>query len=135
MSHNYHVGCRCGDVHDGSYNHAEHELIAAVKQCRALALLRETSWGDDLYDLGWKGYEFKGLAAFLATHYSHGGFYVKGEYRDDKPVTVIPESPPGEYQAICLRHLRCEVTDIEARLLAIKTALGKGAPDGSVPAA
>ena len=118
MSHNYYVKCRCGDCSE-QWNHAEEELIEAVKQSHVLFLLSKTGWSD-MSNLDWHAYLFNGLAQFLANHFDHGGFTVQGEYDSDQPVPVEPIAPPGVYQAACLARAKENVEELERRIKMIK---------------
>ncbi len=119
MSHEYCVRCRCGES-SADYPVASEVLVGAVRESSILKLIRKTGWGTDLNDLWFRHSEVCGLAAFLCTHFDHGGFEVVGEYKSDVPVPCRPEMEAGAYQAVCLARIREEIADIEDKLSSLK---------------
>lgn len=121
MSHCYYVRCRCGKVTD-YFNKGEQDLIDAVKRSHACYLLSSVNSGWDLSSLEWRS-GYRGLAAFLGEHFSHGGFEVCGEYSNDVPTPVIPVIPKTVLGEIYLAELRVEVDDLVQRVQDLKSML------------
>ena len=119
MSHCYYVKCRCGNT-TGHFNKGEQDLIDAVKQSYACHLLSKTDW--EMYSLEWKS-GYRGLAAFLGSHFSHGGFEVCGDYHDDKPVSVAPTVPKEVLRQVYHTQLQVELDDLLQRAENLKKLL------------
>lgn len=120
MSHNYMVRCKCGQETE-RWNHAEDNLLQAVKDSYPLYLLSKTSW-EVHYEQECKGF-YNGLAQFLARHWDHGGFEVVGEYSSDIPKPVRPDAPPHVYEQVCTERLRKELDDLLGRARALRNGL------------
>ncbi len=112
MSHDYTVRCdRCGETCSSEWNHAQADLIRAVEESHPLWLLRQTGWGQDVWNLGFRGQTFNGLAPFILEHFGCGSFLVVSEYwskgdaeREAKYPPVRVEPKACEYKAICLER-------------------------------
>lgn len=116
MSHDYHVRCQCGKRTDDAWNHAEKQLIEAVEDCAIVYMLRQTAWGTDLYDMTIDGM-FTGLAPWLYSHFTHGGFSVCGEYSGNVPVPcTIKDIVRINYNSLCMDRIRLEIDELQKRL-------------------
>jgi len=126
MSHKYSVRCeRCG-AESEEFNHAQAELIRAVRESYPLYLLRQTGWGDDYQALCYGSIYGSGLAAFIVEHFGCGRFLVVSEYWDKDDARRAAEYPPvpvepdcAAYRAICLERAAREAREAAAHLQAL----------------
>lgn len=131
MSHEYYIRCkRCGESTE--YMNATPEYLAlCAHHSYPIWLARKAGW--NVWETHFKDAEHSGLAAFLASHFEHGGFEIVSEYlragdpesRKRCPILfVTPKVPEGAvYESLCLpslvadaKKVRDEIAELLVRI-------------------
>ena len=121
MSHYFYLKCqRCGDSSE-RLNHGHDALVEMVKKSLPLWKANQAGWDVESCSLN-SYYAGTSTVRFVVSHFDHGPFIVEGEYSSDPKEEVVPDGE-GIQQAY-LANITGDVTELERRLIALKSYLG-----------